>query len=171
MLSLLTEHWRFNLDRTVYPDLPYDDRLYEEVSQCIPLTLSPRLASPMLSSSGTSSANTGELCIGWFISRVLAAIGTTLVVRELATDSVKHCALSDEAGSVDISSAFEDDDVRPIWGDTGGSIVEELAALNGYYSKMVARTVVSQLHSAIGYDWQQSGFVMMLRMKKDRLSN
>lgn len=94
-----------------------------------------------------------------------------MVVHELATNSVKHGALSAEAGSLDISSTTDEDDIHLIWSETGGPPVEEPVELHGYGSKMVARSVASQLHGAIDYDWQPSGLVVTLRMKKDRLSN
>ncbi|WP_373504704.1 sensor histidine kinase [Aestuariivirga sp.] len=93
-----------------------------------------------------------------------------MIVHELATNSVKHGALSADTGSLDISSTINVDHIHLIWVETGSPPVEEPAELHGYGSKMVARSISSQLHGAIEYDWQPSGLVVTLRMKKDRLS-
>ncbi len=99
-----------------------------------------------------------------------AANTLALIIHELATNSVKHGALSVEEGSLDISSTVRGDDVVVVWAETGGPVVQEPAVFTGYGSKMVARSIAGQLQGGIGYDWQPSGLVVTLRMKKDSLS-
>ena len=54
-----------------------------------------------------------------------------MIVHELATNSIKHGALSTDAGSLDISSTTDEDDIYLIWAETGGPRVEEPVELHG----------------------------------------
>jgi two-component sensor histidine kinase len=94
-----------------------------------------------------------------------------MVVHELATNSVKHGALSSEAGSLDISSRSDDTDLFVIWAETGGPEVKEHPDMQGFGSKLIARSVSSQFGGALEYDWQATGLVATLRMRKDRLAD
>ena len=100
------------------------------------------------------------------------ATATTLamVVHELATNSLKHGALSSQAGTLDISSSADCGDLCVVWAETGGPAVDQPPELNGFGSQMIARSVSRQLGGAITYDWQPNGLVATLRMRKDRLS-
>ncbi len=89
-----------------------------------------------------------------------------MVVHELATNSVKHGALSVRAGTLDISSTADESSLCLVWAETGGPVVEKPAEMLGFGSKMISR----QLAGAISYDWQPSGLVVTLRMRKDRLA-
>ncbi len=93
-----------------------------------------------------------------------------MVVHELATNSVKHGALSTHAGSLDISSKPQDDHVVVIWAEAGGPPIAQAPEMNGFGSKMIARSLSQQLHGAIDYDWQPNGLVVTLRMRRDRLA-
>jgi len=42
--------------------------------------------------------------------------------------------------------------------------------LTGFGSRLVARSVYSQLGGELGYDWQESGLVVTIGMRLDRLS-
>jgi len=68
-----------------------------------------------------------------------------MVVHELATNSVKHGALSVEAGALDISSNADDQDVYLVWAETGGPIMTQQPEMRGFGSQMVSRSVSSQL--------------------------
>ncbi len=92
-----------------------------------------------------------------------------MVVHELATNSVKHGALSSEAGSLDISSRADDDDIILIWAETGGPEIKEEPKMQGFGSKLIARSVSSHFRGDLEYDWQATGLVANLRMRKDRL--
>lgn len=93
-----------------------------------------------------------------------------MVIHELATNSVKHGALSTEAGSLDISSQPDECDVVVIWAETGGPSIVQAPDMQGFGSKMIARSLSQQLDGTIAYDWQQSGLVATLRMRRDRLA-
>jgi two-component sensor histidine kinase len=94
-----------------------------------------------------------------------------MVVHELATNSVKYGALSCAAGLLDISSHAEDEYLCLIWAETGGPPITEEPELQGFGSRLVARSVAGQLGGELNYDWQESGLVVTVRMRQDRLAD
>lgn len=93
-----------------------------------------------------------------------------MVIHELATNSVKHGALSAPEGTLDVSSVTDDRDVFLIWAETGGPAIAAVPAMLGFGSKMVARSLSQQLSGDLSYDWQPSGLVATVRLRKDRLT-
>lgn len=98
------------------------------------------------------------------------ATALALVMHELATNSVKHGALSTDAGTLDISGAADEQDLILTWAETGGPPVVGAPVMDGFGSRMIAGTLSQQFDGTIAYDWQQSGLVVTLRLRKDRLS-
>lgn len=100
------------------------------------------------------------------------ATATTLalVVHELATNSLKHGALSLASGTLDISSNSDGDDLIVVWAETGGPNINESPELTGFGSRMIERSIERQLGGSISYDWQPAGVVVTLRLRKDRLA-
>jgi two-component sensor histidine kinase len=92
-----------------------------------------------------------------------------MVVHELATNSVKHGALSASAGTLDVSGRTEDGEVHITWAETGGPELSHEPQMTGFGSRMIQRTVASQLAGSLSYDWQPSGLVATLIMLKDRM--
>ncbi len=99
-----------------------------------------------------------------------AATTLAMLVHELATNSVKHGALSSESGSLNISSHADDDDLFIVWAETGGPEVKASPEMGGFGSKLIARSLASQFRGALEYDWQPTGLVASLRMRKDRMA-
>ncbi len=99
-----------------------------------------------------------------------AATTLAMVVHELATNSVKHGALSSGSGSLNISSRSDDVDLVVIWAETGGPEVTADPEMRGFGSKLIARSLASQFQGALDYDWQPTGLVATLRMRKDRMA-
>jgi two-component sensor histidine kinase len=99
------------------------------------------------------------------------ATATTLamVVHELATNSVKHGALSAVTGTLDVTGRTEDGEVHVIWAETGGPEVHGEPEMAGFGSRMIQRSVTSQLAGSLSYDWQATGLVATLVMRADRL--
>lgn len=93
-----------------------------------------------------------------------------LVIHELATNSVKHGALSDDCGALDISSATDEQDLILTWSETGGPPVVAPPEMHGFGSKLISRSVAQQFEGALSYDWQPTGLVVTLRMRKDKLA-
>lgn len=99
-----------------------------------------------------------------------AAQTLALVIHELATNSLKHGALSTEAGVLDVSNTTEGDDVLLVWAETGGPEIDGSPQMSGFGSKLLARTLSDQLQGSVSYDWQADGLVATLRLNKDRLA-
>lgn len=99
-----------------------------------------------------------------------AATTLALVVHELATNSVKYGALSSDEGTLDVSGSLDNDDIKIIWMERGGPIVEGPAVTNGYGSRLVKRSL-AQLNGAIDYAWESEGLIVTLTLKVPNLAN
>lgn len=99
-----------------------------------------------------------------------AATTLVLIVHELATNSIKYGALSQEGGTLDVRCTEHDDEVVVVWTEQGGPSVTAPAGTMGYGSKLVARSISGQLGGAITFDWPASGMVATMRMSKARLA-
>ena len=92
-----------------------------------------------------------------------------MVVHELATNSVKHGALSATAGTLDVTGRSEDGLVIVTWAETGGPPVADEPEMAGFGSQMIQRTIASRLAGSLTYDWQNTGLVAALTMRADRM--
>lgn len=93
-----------------------------------------------------------------------------LVVHELATNSLKHGALSVDTGILDVACSAHDDAVTVVWTESGGPKVTAPTGTRGYGSKLVERSLAGQLKGSIVYNWAPEGVVATLRMNPDRLA-
>jgi two-component sensor histidine kinase len=93
-----------------------------------------------------------------------------LIVHELATNSLKYGALSVDTGILDVSCSAHDEAVTIVWTEAGGPRVQEPSGERGYGGKLVQRSVTGHLRGHISYDWAESGLVVMLKVKPDRLA-
>ena len=100
-----------------------------------------------------------------------AATTLAMIVHEPATNSVKHGALSSHAGSLDITSKADDTDLTIIWSENGGPEVNEPPKMAGYGSRLMDRSVSSRFRGSLDYDWQRTGLVATLKMRKDTLAS
>jgi two-component sensor histidine kinase len=98
-----------------------------------------------------------------------AATGLALVIHELATNSMKYGALSVPTGTLDLSSCTDHGDIVVTWLERGGPVVEAPEQSEGFGSKLVRRSVASQLGGTIDYEWSEAGLIVTLRMARDRL--
>lgn len=98
-----------------------------------------------------------------------AATTLALVIHELATNSLKYGALSVEAGMLDVACTAEEQDVVIVWTETGGPPVETPRP-QGFGSTMVTRGMARQLAGEIAFDWQPTGLIVTLRIRKGRLA-
>jgi two-component sensor histidine kinase len=94
-----------------------------------------------------------------------------LVIHELATNSAKYGALSLASGTLDVSCNANDDEVVVTWTERGGPPIAAPARLEGFGSKLVHRSMSTQLSGAIAFDWSEEGVVVTFRMSKARLVN
>jgi len=130
------------------------------------------LLSILLSPYDNQGAFAGRVKIAVARMGVGEGTATTLamVIHEMATNSVKHGALSSEDGVLNISSADSEDSILLTWAETGGPPLTTVPSLTGFGSKMVERSLTQRLAGSIDYDWQPSGLVATLTMRKDRLA-
>ena len=118
---------------------------------------------------------------GAFAGRIRVAVprmgvgestATTLamVIHELATNSVKHGALSLDAGTLEISSTSDERDLILTWAETGGPTILREPHMSGFGSRMISRSMSHQFSGGLFYDWQPTGLVVTLTLRKDRLA-
>lgn len=98
-----------------------------------------------------------------------AATALSLIIHELATNSLKYGALSADTGTLDLSGNTVGPDLELTWTERGGPQVEPPAAAEGYGSKLVRRSV-SGLGGTITYDWSAEGVIVTLKLKGERLA-
>ncbi|UUL82136.1 sensor histidine kinase [Sphingomonas qomolangmaensis] len=99
-----------------------------------------------------------------------AATGIAMIIHELATNSMKYGALSQQTGTLDIASVSEADHVVLTWTERGGPSVEAPSQPEGFGSQLVRRSVTSQLGGSIDYNWSEGGLIVTLRIKRNRLT-
>jgi two-component sensor histidine kinase len=129
------------------------------------------LLSVLLSPYEDSGAFAGRIRVAVPRMGVGETTATTLamVVHELATNSVKHGALSSAAGTLDVSGRSEDGLVIVTWAETGGPSVPDEPEMTGFGSQMIRRSIASRLGGSLTYDWQATGLVATLTMRADRM--
>ncbi len=93
-----------------------------------------------------------------------------MVIHELATNSVKHGALSLNEGTLDISGASDGDHLVLTWAEEGGPPVQGEPKMRGFGSQMIVRSMAQQFAGGLTYDWRPSGLVATLRLRQDRLT-
>lgn len=101
---------------------------------------------------------------------VAATTIVALVVHELATNSLKHGALSVDTGILDVSCSIHDEDVTVVWTESGGPKVAAPTGAGGYGRKLVERSVTGQLGGSIDCDWAEGGLVATLKIDPLRLA-
>lgn len=99
-----------------------------------------------------------------------AATTLAMVVHELATNAVKYGALSSTAGSLDVSCRTDEADLHIVWAETGGPELHKPPETQGFGSKLIERSVSSRFRGTLEYDWQRTGLVATLKVRKDRLA-
>lgn len=98
------------------------------------------------------------------------ATALAMVLHELATNSVKYGALSALAGTLDVSCVVEGDEVVLVWTERGGPHIAEPPETTGYGSRMLMRSMQSQLNGSVTRDWTEDGAIITLRIDVKRLA-
>lgn len=93
-----------------------------------------------------------------------------LVIHELATNSAKYGALSSPRGTLDVSCTGDDDEIVITWAERGGPPVVAPAQTDGFGSKLIHRSMATQLGGAVAFDWAEEGVVVTILMKRSRLA-
>lgn len=99
-----------------------------------------------------------------------AATSLALVIHELATNSLKYGALSNDTGLLDISGTLIQDEVEIVWSEQAGAGAQAPTLPEGYGSKLLHRTISGQLGGSINYEWVEGGVVVTLRMHEGKLA-
>jgi two-component sensor histidine kinase len=94
-----------------------------------------------------------------------------MMVHELATNSVKFGALSCPEGFLDVTTTADEKSIHLTWAETGGPTIKGPPTMSGFGSRLVSRSVASQLGGELAYDWQESGLVVTVRMQAARLAD
>jgi two-component sensor histidine kinase len=100
-----------------------------------------------------------------------AATTLSLIVHELATNSLKYGALSLDTGTLDLSGSTADQEVTLVWTERGGPKVEPPNGAEGYGSRLVNRSISGQLGGSITYDWSDEGIVVILKIRAAKLAS
>lgn len=98
-----------------------------------------------------------------------AATNLALVLHELATNSVKHGALSTPSGLLDVSCLIEDEEAVIVWTERGGPAVTAPPDDKGFGGKLLGRIMARQFGGVIAYDWPPDGLIATLRIKTAKL--
>jgi two-component sensor histidine kinase len=100
-----------------------------------------------------------------------AATHLALVLHELATNSVKHGALSAESGLLDVSCAVEAGVAVLVWTERGGPPVAAPAEGKGFGSALLQRIMTRHFQGTVGYEWAPEGLVATLSIPAARLDS
>jgi two-component sensor histidine kinase len=99
-----------------------------------------------------------------------AATNLALVIHELATNSVKHGALSIGTGLLDVACLIQEDDAVIVWTERGGPHVKPPTAESGFGSKLLDRIMTRHLGGQVSYAWQPDGLIVTLKVKTAKLA-
>jgi two-component sensor histidine kinase len=100
-----------------------------------------------------------------------SATSLALVIHELATNSMKYGALSQPAGTLDISGTSEFDHVSLTWIERGGPPVRAPESPAGFGSELVKRSIRAQLGGTIVYNWSEAGLIATIRLSRAKLAD
>lgn len=98
-----------------------------------------------------------------------AATPLALVFHELATNSAKYGALSNDTGHVDLEVSEEGDSIHLRWSEHGGPPVED-AGTTGFGSRLVEMSVKGQLQGTWERHFEPDGLVAEITMAKAALA-
>jgi two-component sensor histidine kinase len=99
-----------------------------------------------------------------------AATSLAMVVHELATNSLKYGALSIDAGTLDVSTQPDGEQISLIWMERGGPLVEAPPKAEGFGSKLVRHSIYRQLGAQIEHEWSEEGLIVTVRLSRKKLS-
>ena len=101
-----------------------------------------------------------------------AATTLSMILHELATNSLKYGALSSDTGTLDVSTnGHDDENVTILWTERGGPPVTNPKSHGGFGTKLINRAVEEQLRGSITSDWNPDGVVVKLKLNRKRLES
>ena len=99
-----------------------------------------------------------------------AATNLALILHELATNSVKHGALSADAGLLDVSCTVDEGVAAIVWTERGGPKVTTPAEGKGFGSELLKRIMTRHFGGSVDYEWAPDGLIVTLKIAPARLS-
>jgi len=99
-----------------------------------------------------------------------AATTLSMVLHELATNSVKYGALSTPAGLLDVSCDAPGEEITVVWTESGGPEVMPPTLAEGFGSRLLHRSMLD-LGGAITLNFLKGGLVATLTMSAERLGS
>jgi len=100
-----------------------------------------------------------------------AATTLALVIHELATNSLKYGALSNEVGTLDVSCCAQDgDEVVIVWTERGGPEVVDPPESGGFGGRLIRQGIERQLRGSIDCNWDTGGAIVTIRLERQRLA-
>ncbi|HEX8469640.1 MAG TPA: HWE histidine kinase domain-containing protein [Brevundimonas sp.] len=99
-----------------------------------------------------------------------AATNLALVLHELATNSVKHGALSVDTGLLDVACLVDDGAAVLVWTERGGPRVVPPVPSKGFGSQLLKRIMTHHFAGSVTYDWAPDGLVATLKIPAGRLA-
>jgi len=90
-----------------------------------------------------------------------------MAIHELATNAVKHGALSTPAGRVRVAwhtAGRTPDRLHLAWSETGGPDLQGPPARRGFGSRVLEATLCGQLGGAVSLDWRPCGLVCRIEV-------
>jgi len=98
-----------------------------------------------------------------------AATNLALVLHELATNSVKHGALSSDSGLLDVACLVDDGVASIVWTERGGPKVEAPSAAKGFGSQLLHRIMTHHFAGEVSYEWASDGLIATLKIPAAKL--
>ena len=99
-----------------------------------------------------------------------ATTNLALILHELATNSVKHGALSADAGLLDVACLIDGDEAVIVWTERGGPPVTPPSTTTGFGSQLLERLMRSHFGGSVEYAWPRDGMIAILRITTARLA-
>lgn len=93
-----------------------------------------------------------------------------LIIHELATNAVKHGALSAPAGNVRIDVKSSGERVILRWEERDGPVIIGSPKRQGFGSLLVDRAAKAQLGASMQFDWKPAGLVVEIEIPADKIS-
>ena len=106
---------------------------------------------------------------GDFLIHDRAATPIALVIHELATNSLKYGALSNDTGRVAISISEEGSDVVLTWREQGGPRIDAKPEQTGFGSRLTSLAVEQQLGGTLQREWRPEGLALTVTINQNRL--
>ena len=99
-----------------------------------------------------------------------AATPVALVIHELATNSLKYGALSNEAGTVRIAISGLGQFITLLWVEDGGPAITVAPESSGFGSRLTSLAVEQQLGGSLERHWLPQGLRLEMQLRCDRLT-